>query len=297
MDYNTQNTMTEQSNTPLYIAIGLLVLSLIFTAYTYLSKDMVKKGDLKDKYVKTDNIEFNMLPSYIQSEYIKKYQYTSELSNLEDQLNNLKKQKNGSKTNCKETIVEVEKIIEIEKIVEVEKIIEVEKIVNINKEVMVTAKCNNDAVVALEKLENIVQIQDDMIKNVKERTKQIDKTKFNSYRCYEMDGRGVYPSANCISNLHKFLDNNKDSKLFEVIGISDKSEFVLLSKLKEYDYADESEIKRVAKFAQIGLLSSRVNEGIWSIKNYLGASTRVQTVNYSITSQKKNKGFVVRAYK
>ena len=78
MDYNnTEIETTAQNNTALYAVGVLLLISMVFTIYIFLSYDMVQKGDLKEKYIKKDNIEFDILPSYIQDEYIKKYSHTA----------------------------------------------------------------------------------------------------------------------------------------------------------------------------------------------------------------------------
>ena len=98
-----------------------------------------------------------------------------------------------------------------------------------------------------------------------------------------------------LKELNKFLDKNKDARFFEVIGVINQTEFSVLDKLK--NEANKKGIERISNLSQIGLSRKRVIEGTWSIKNHLGVDTNIQVVNYTITSKKNNKGFVVRAYK
>jgi hypothetical protein len=262
MDYNnTEIETTPKNNTALYSVGVLLLISMIFTIYTYLSYDMVQKGDLKEKYVKKDNIEFDILPSYVQDEYIKKYIHTTQVDSLNSQIRDLKN--NGNKNiPCEPKI--------IEKIVEVEKVVEIEKIINQSS-----------------------SISKDENENKTYNT--INKSKYDSFKCYDMDSGGIYPSVNSVKKLNKFLDKNNDARLFEVIGVINKAEFLVLDKLK--NEANKKSIERISNLSQIGLSRKRVIEGTWSIKNHLGVDTNIQVVNYTITSKKNNKGFVVRAYK
>ncbi|MEA3498239.1 MAG: hypothetical protein U9R16_04185 [Campylobacterota bacterium] len=240
----TETTAT--NNTVLYILGGLLTVSVLFIAYTYLSNDMVKKGELKKSYIEKVNIEFDMLPSYIQDEYMKKYKCISKNDNID------------KKPECEPKIVD--KIVE--------------KIVYKN--------INN---------------KKDETKPSKNTIKLANNTKYQIYRCYDMVNDGANPSKDCISQLHNFLEINKNSSKFEIIGVVNKNSFPLFEKLKEYDYADEDVIDKVSKFSKMGLSRQRVIEGTWEIKNYLGVDTNTQVVNYTITSKKNNQGFVVRAYK
>lgn len=268
MNYNNQeNIQTKPNNTMLYITIVLLLVSVGFTIYTYLSHDMVKKGDLNKQYVKVDDLGFELLPSYVKDNYIQKYTHTSQINNLKNQISQLQ---NQPKPECKPEIIEkiVEKIIKVPKIVErvvtVEKIVEVPKI--IEKQVTVN--------------------------------KKLDKSKFDIYRCYDMADGGIYPAKECLSRLHTFLDKHKNAPLFEVIGIVNNTPFTVLKNIKKANIVNSYKLDKVSKLAQLGLSQQRVTEGTWSIKNYLGASTPVQVVDYTIkASNATEKGFIVRAYK
>ncbi len=51
----------EQSNILLYSLAGLLVVITGFVVYIYIGFDMVKKGDLEEKYIKTDAKIFEVI--------------------------------------------------------------------------------------------------------------------------------------------------------------------------------------------------------------------------------------------
>ncbi|MCK5111592.1 MAG: hypothetical protein KAQ94_08735 [Arcobacteraceae bacterium] len=184
----------EQSNILLYSLAGLLVVITGLVVYVYIGFDMVKKGDLEDKYIKTEEVTFTSLPSYIQDEYIKKYTFTSKINILNEEIKQLKK-KNEVSTHTNENENEVESIVKIAKEVEPE----VEAIIEIAKEVDIV----------------------------------VDKTKYKSYMCTDMANGTIYPSTNCVKLLNEFLDTNKDAKIFEVIGMVDTKEFKILNKLRQ----------------------------------------------------------------
>ena len=120
--YNKEETKVEikQNYTAAYISGFVAVVLAIFLGYTYSSKDMVKKGDLDKKYIKKDDITFQDLPAYLQSDYISKFEHNQQLSRLNQQISELgSKNKAGEKISS--TPDDVEKVIEVEKIVEVEK--------------------------------------------------------------------------------------------------------------------------------------------------------------------------------
>lgn len=138
----------------------------------------------------------------------------------------------------------------------------------------------------------IIKIKE-VIKNINTTTK-LDKSKYKSFQCIDMDSSGTVPSKECKQNLHKFLDKNKDSKLFEVIAMVNSKDFYLLSKLK--NKYNKTRVKKLDNYAKLGLAQTRVKEGIWSIQEYLGMDTNIQMVNYKIDT-KDDIGFIVRAYK
>lgn len=233
--YEKDEIQVVQNNTMAYILGTLLVVMVGYVGYIYSTKDMVPKGDLKEKYVKKDDINFDMLPEYIKSRYIESYKYNSEINDLNLQIEQLKTAKN---------IVSGEPKI-VEKIVEVEKVVEIEKIVEVPVEITKEA--------------------------TKEIPAEISKANYKTYRCYDMADGGVYPSQNCIDALSVFLEQNKDAKMFEVIGVVNSKEFVLIDKLKKEE--DNQRVENLSKYAQLGLSRKRVIEGTWAIKQYLGLDT------------------------
>ena len=122
---------------------------------------------------------------------------------------------------------------------------------------------------------------------------KIDRTNYKVYRCNKMENI-VYPSKSCLKTLKKFVDTNKDAKLFEVIGVYDTQGFETLDNLKNVH--NQNRIEKITHFAQIGLAQKRVSEAVWELKDMVPKDVAIQVVNYSVES-KTEKGFIVRAYK
>ncbi|MGB3751717.1 MAG: hypothetical protein WA945_09125 [Arcobacteraceae bacterium] len=252
METQTTQNETKQNNALVYILLVVIIILLGYIGYLYGFKDMVKKDDLKDKYILKSDIAFSMLPSYEKSRYINFYEHDTQINELQQQIRNLK--------NTQPTVVEVEKVIEKIVNVPVEKVVEVEKIVEIQNSI----PYNND------------------------------KTTFNTFTCKNLEEGSISVSKSCQSKLYKFLDENRGSKSFEVIGMVDDKDFKFINKLK--DVYGENKIKNLAKYSQIGLSRQRVIEASWLIKKHIGNYDQIKAVNYTLNS-KNNKGFVVRAYK
>jgi len=271
----TDTNQEPKSSSILYISIILLLMSLCYIAYLYLSYEIIKKDQLKEKYVLKNNINFDMLPSYEKSNYVDSYKYTNQITNLKKQIQQI--QKNNISTNNIRTI-EVEKIVKVpvEKIVEVEKIIKVpvDRIVEVEKNVTIPFDTKDETQIL----------------------KEIETTNltFNTYTCKNMKSGSIQISQKCKNDLYSFLKRNKDSKVFEVIGMIDNKDFKLLNKLK--DVYGEKKIRHLSKYSQIGLSRQRVIEASWLMKKYLGDYNNIKTVNYKINAKDK-KGFIVRAYK
>jgi len=249
-----QSTQREikQDNTLVYILIVVIIILLGYIGYLYGFKDMVKKDDLKDKYILKSDVSFSMLPSYEKSRYINFYEHDTQINELQQQMRTLK--------NTQPRVVEVEKVIEKIVNVPVEKVIEVEKVVEIQN-----SFSNNN-----------------------------DKTIFNTFTCKNLEEGSISIPQVCQDKLHKFLDENKKSSSFEVIGMVDDKDFKFIKKLK--DVYGEKKIKNLAKYSQIGLSRQRVIEASWLVKRYIGNYDQIRAVNYTLNS-KSNRGFVVRAYK
>jgi len=171
----------------------------------------------------------------------------------------------------------------------IEKIVEVEKIIKVKED------CKAQIKQKVGKLEQLVRLQQKAILSIRSGTSSIDKTKYKTYTCKDMLKGSFYIPKSCTKMLYKFLDKNKDAKMFEVIGVVDASEFKVLTKIKEPQ--NKSKVIKIANFAQLGLAYRRVKEGKWAIRYYLDKNVNIQVVNYIIKSKKKSKGFVVRAYK
>ena len=233
MDYTANQNKQQPQNNILAWSFGVLLLIFCgFMVYVYLSFDLINKGDLKEKYVYKDDIDFYILPSYIQDRYIEKYIYTSKVDNLNSQIQDLKSKENQQ---CEQIVVEKE----------------------------------------------IIKYKHDF--------KEID-----SYSCYSMIDGGLAVSKNCIKKLHSFLDMNKEAKMFRIIGVVDKTEFALITKIKYFE--DDIQVNRLSKLAHLGLAQKRVIDASQIIKNHLGIHTNIQFEDYIITSKKNLTGFIIRAY-
>lgn len=266
MEENQKKQEVKLSNT-LVNTLSLITLVLIgYIAYIYSSNDIVKKGQLNDQYVLKTDMKFSMLPSYEKSRYIEYFEYDKKITELNKQLQYAQNNKNSANPSVVEKIVKVDKIVE--KIVEIEKIVEVEKIINVPMDMR-----DEFAIVKEIKKSNLT---------------------FNTYTCKTMDSGGIRISKKCKKALYKFLDKNKNSKIYEVIGIVDNKDFKLINTLK--DVYGEKRIKHLSKYSQLGLSRQRVIEASWLVKKYLGNYKNIKTVNYTVNAKDK-KGFVVRAYK
>lgn len=141
--------------------------------------------------------------------------------------------------------------------------------------------------------EKIVQIEK-VVEKVVKVPSNIDRSKYDTYKCYEMIGGDHTPSDNCIKRLKDFLDKNKNSTLFEVIGVANKEKFNVFKQIN--DKKLKQKVVKLEELAQKGLTQKRVEEAVWEIKKYLGRDTNVHTATYHLDDQGK-KGFILRAYK
>ena len=265
MEYNEfdyETTIQNECNHTLgYVFLGLTIILSAVLGYMFFSYDMVEKGDLNKKYILKDDITYNSLPYDIQEQYIQKYSVSLQTNNLKAKIKELQNKQ------CEPKIIT--KTIEVEKPVEkivtkvVTKIVEkpVEKVVTKIVEKPIFAK--------------------------------VDKSHYKTYRCTKMTNV-VYPSKQCLKELIQFLKINKDIKLLEVIGVYDTKGFQTLDNLKNIH--NKNRIEKITHFAQIGLAQKRVSEAVWELKDMVSKNVSIQVVNYSVES-KKEKGFIVRAYK
>lgn len=265
----------KKSYTLVYILAAVIFGLSGYIGYLYNSNDLVNKGQLLDKYILKTDINFNKLPASEKSRYIDFYEHNNQIAALNKQIQQLKKDKQSTTPpKVIEKIVEVEKIVKVpvEKIVEIEKV--VEKIVEVEKIVKVAVPISNEIMIE---------------KKVKK-----SNLSFNTYTCKDLGSGSVKISKKCKKELYSFLDKNKKSDAFEVIGMVDNQDFKLINTLK--DVYGEKRIKHLSKYSQIGLSRQRVIEATWLIRQHLGKHKNITTVNYTVNSKDK-KGFVIRAYK
>jgi hypothetical protein len=268
MEIPTTQQETKQSNTMVYILISIIVILLGYIGYVYTSNDMVKKGKLKSDYVLKSAIEFDMLPEYIKGKYINFYEHNSKINELNYKLQSMERNTGKSvEPKIIEKIVEVEKIVKVP----VEKIVEVERIMAVPIEVQAEENEENE--------ENSISLT---------------SKSFDTFTCKNLEEGSIKITPSCLKRLHNFLDDNKNAKKYEVIGMVDNTDFKFITKLK--DVYGAKKVKDLSKYSQIGLARQRVIEASWVIKEYMGDYKNIKTVNYTINTENK-KGFVVRAYK
>ncbi len=262
---NSQTEQPKQSdNSLVYILLFIIVVLLGYIGYIHGTKEIVKKDHIKENYIKKDDISFDILPLYIQDKYVLKSLYDYKVNDLETKnLTILKK--------LEEAIVKKEPLV-------IEKIIAAEK---------ATHTRMDTSIELIPKEQNIGS------QTVAESTTS-DSTKTKTYTCKTLNSSSEYITKYCKKQLIKFLDENKDAKRFEVIGLIDKQEFKLVEKLE--DVYGKQRVGNLSKYAQHGLSKQRVIEASWVIRQYLGKQVQVDSVNYTIT-QKNKRGFVVKAYK
>lgn len=158
-----------------------------------------------------------------------------------------------------------------------------QKIINLQKEIKDSNKT----------IEKIVYKDKIIYKN-----KEIDKNNYKRYSCTDMTNGGISPSKECEKRLYKFLDENNNSSLINIINIDDNKEISFFKKLKNDKKYNKSQVSRIAKYTQLGLSQQRVIEGSWIINKYLNnPDLKVEIVNYSIDSKNGKSGFIVKAYK
>ncbi len=252
----------EQSNILIYSLSSILVTALGVAIYIYLNFAMIKKDDLANKYIKTEEIEFYSLPYHVQDEYIKKSLSKNKIDMINKEVEQLKN-KNKNLLNEKERLLQTI-------------VAQQEQQIDIIKE-------------------QIPKITENKSIEVEVSDKQNISKEFDVFKCYDMSEGGFYQSDTSIGNLNKFLEDHKDAKYFEIIGVVDELDFKLLREAKSK--LDNKQLNYIEQLSQLGLSRKRVIEATWNIKQYLGEDVTLKVVNYTITSQRKYKGFVIRAYR
>lgn len=262
---NTQvEQPTQNSNSfVIYVLLAVIVILLSYIGYVYSSKEMVNKKEMHEQYIKKADITFDTLPIYIQNKYVLKSLYDYKVKELD--------------TRNLSTVKKLEEVIAKNKEEVVKKIIE-------NKDDIDT---KIDTKVTL--IPKKQKIQEPTVSNIISKS-HTSKT----YTCKTLRSSSEYITKRCKNELNRFLDSNKDATRFEVIGLIDNKEFLLIKKLQ--DVYGKQRVGNLSKYAQRGLSKQRVIEASWAIRQHLGKDIQLNSVNYTIT--KKNKrGFIVKAYK
>ena len=259
------------------IVFGILLLFVCgFTIYTYVSFDMIKRGDLKTKYIYKDNIDFHILPKHMQDKYIEKTIYTSQLKEANSKIQKAKLENQKANSEIQKANLETQK--ENLKIQKLE--LEIQKF---------ESKIEKFKLKLEENKQRELKFLEKEAKREKRNYKEID-----SYSCYSMIDGGLSVSKECGEKLNLFLDMNKDAKMFKVIGVIDETEFALITRIKYFE--DNTAVNKLSKLAHLGLARKRVIDATQIIKEQLGIHTNIQFEDYMITSKKNLSGFIIRAY-
>ena len=307
------NTQEQQSSGIWVYILSIILVGLLgLIGYTYYTKDIIKKDEIKNDYVKKDDIAFDMLPSYVQSNYISKVKYDNKVYSMEERIKQLSSISDIQQNSAKSIVVpklleiEIERVVEkevevekiVEKIVEVEKVVEVEKIVEkiVEVERIVEKPIEIEKIVEVEKIieiEKKVEVEK-VVEKIIEIPVMINKNNYSTYTCKTLKNGSKQISKKCKKDLIEFLDKNQDAKMYVVIGMVDDFEFKLIKTLK--DVYGKNRVGNIAKYAQKGLSRQRVIEATWIVKNNVAKNANIKNVNYTIDSKDK-RGFVVRVYK
>ena len=260
LEEDTQNSVEPKSQTSLILNVILAIVILAMGIYGFMYGNIgsISKNDLDNDYIKKTDVSFNILSSSEKSRYISKSTYLDEMDKLKNQ---------EPKIIYKDKIVEklVEKIVYKDKsVIPKEKIVEklVEKVVYKDK---------------------IIKADSQIIEKTVYRDKVIDKSKFNTFRCYGMSPSGYRMSAKCDNNLKEFLEENKSAKYFEVIAVMNPKDFrtimIMEQKtelLKEIDL-NKKQVQTLKELSTVGLDKLRVIETIWGVKKILGKKNYCST--------------------
>lgn len=258
----------------LNLFLGFIIIVLAFIMYQFGNFDGISSDELKNDFIKKSDVSFRNIQN--RDDYILKSTHLSEL-----------KKSNNTNTKIVEKIVE--KIVYKDKIIQSEPKI-IEKVVYKDKIIQSKPK--------ILEVEKIVKLSPQTIY----KDREINKSKFNVFKCYGMSPSNYRLSEKCTSDLKSFLKENSNSKYFEVIAVMNPADFrtimILKQKeelLKEIDLSVE-QISQLKNLTSIGLDKLRVVETMWEVKTILGKNTIVVPVSYNVNS-KKNRGTIIRAYK
>jgi hypothetical protein len=114
----------------------------------------------------------------------------------------------------------------------------------------------------------------------------VESEKFKVAKCYDMKLNSSELSNQCIANINKLFQDNKDIKYIEVIGLLDNNDLTKVKNITKNEY----------NLLKLGLSTKRVEETIWYIKDNLSSSIKIFPANYTINSKYNHKGTIVRAY-
>lgn len=279
----TKNETQQHSILPMVTIsiLSVLVIILCIVMFVYGNFSGISKKELNRNYIEKTKITFSDLPYSSQQNYVLKSIYDSDLENA-------KKVAQMQAQNLATTTQDEIKTPEVKPVEEKQPLVLNEEK---NKKV-VKEEINKEKVVKDNKaLTNIAYDESD-----------IDRSKFDYYKCYKMDVGDYRVSDECKQALKTFVKKHKNSPLFEVIGVSDSFDFKIVDAVEDSPTVrkkfniSQDDIDRYKLVNVKGLAGLRVKETIWEMKQLLGESAQIIPTSYYIESRNHSRGTIIRAY-
>lgn len=120
---------------------------------------------------------------------------------------------------------------------------------------------------------------------------------YEKVTCYDYIAGSTHATKACKTKVKKFLEKNKSSIRFEIIGVLGEDDFKIFNKLNNIKIDSYGKSNKLKEFVYRGLARERVLEISWNVKEVLGEDTILTPTNYYVKSQKNNKGFIIKAFK
>ena len=119
--------------------------------------------------------------------------------------------------------------------------------------------------------------------------------KFKLLKCYKSKKGSNILSKSCKKSISIFINKNKNSARFEVIGVIAKDDDVLFKKLNKNNLSENIQ-KTIREYLFKGLARERVLEAFWHITEVLKSDIILIPTNYYVKSIKESKGILIKAY-
>ena len=165
------------------------------------------------------------------------------------------------------------------------------------QEVLVKTSSKIEEVKKLDVSPEIKEKQYNVISKEKTFKDYYNSTKYKKLTCYDFKAGTTRPTLACKKELKKFLTINKNAIRLEIIAVIGEDDIKIFEKLNKSIKVNKSINNSKLKIFMIrGLGRERVLETSWFVKETLGEDMVLTPTNYYVTSQKNNKGFLIKAY-